>query len=42
MTAATSLFSTSSVEVGERFVRDAAVTEVPVPGDVQEGGPRRR
>lgn len=42
MIAASSLFSTSSVEVGERFVRDAAVTEVPVAGNVQEGGPRRR
>lgn len=41
-TAVTPLFSTSSVEVGDRVVRGAAVTEVPVPGDVQEGEPRRR
>lgn len=41
MTAVTSLFGTSSVVVGDRFVRGAAVTEIPVPGDMQEGGPRR-
>lgn len=34
MTAALSLFSISSEEVEEGFVRDAAMTEVPVPGDV--------
>lgn len=42
MTAVTSLLSTSSVEVGDRFVRGAAVTDIPVPGDVQERGPRSR
>lgn len=38
MNAVISLFSISSVEVGDRFFRDAAVTEVPIPGQ----GPRRR
>lgn len=32
----------TAVELRDRFVRNAAVTEVPVPGDLQEGGPGRR
>lgn len=32
----------TAVELRDRFVRNAAVTEVPVLGDLQEGGPGRR
>lgn len=31
-----------ALEVGDRFVRDAAMTEEPIPGDAQEWGPGRR
>lgn len=42
MMAVTSLLSTSSVKVGDRFVRGAAARDVPVPGDMQEREPRRK
>lgn len=32
----------AALEVGDRILRDAAMTEVPVPGDAQEQGPGRR